>query len=271
MLAGVVLTGVSQISAVFPPISPGAYTGEILLNIQAYPSVFARIFEALILLVTYCPNPALCARAKEQCIVQSGAVASILARLQLTRVLVGALAQFPLVVVRALTRECLIIGMARARATILTWIERTTVINGNLTLLSGNMRVTFAGRRIGQALAVASTRLACFFAEIDRLMTGDASPALIAVTFRGFPPLSGGTESIATASLPNAWIIEDFSFTESTSVACEARTDEPTAIGSIVALGTILTIDVITREKGLGMALAAVVAIVTRVAVADSI
>ena len=245
MLAGVVLTGVSQICAVFPPIPPGAYTGEILLDIQAYPTVFARIFEALILLVTYRPNPALCAHTKEQSIVQSSAVASILARLQLTRVLVGALTQFPLVVIRALTRERLIIGMARARASILTRVERTTEIDGNLALLPSNMRVTFAGCRIDQALAVVSTRLARFFAEIDRLMTGDSPPALVAVTFRGFPPLCGGTESIATASLPNAWIIEDFSFTKSTSVARGAHTDEPMAVGSIVALGTILTVDVI--------------------------
>ena len=91
MLAGVVLAGVSQISAVFSPIPPGAYTGEILLDIQAYPTVLARFFETLVLLVTYCPNPALCARTKERRTVQSSAVGSILARLQLTRVLVGAL------------------------------------------------------------------------------------------------------------------------------------------------------------------------------------
>jgi hypothetical protein len=256
---------------VFPPIPPGAYTGEILLNIQAYPAVLARLFEALVLLVAYRADPSLRARTIKQGTVQSSAVASVLAGVQLTRILVGALTHFPLEVVGALTRERLVVEVARASASVLTRIVGTTEIDGKLALLPRHMWVTLTGCRIGDAFAVGSTRLACFFAEINCFMTGDAPPALVAVTFRGFPSLCRRTESISTASHTNAWVTGDFSFTKCTSVASRARTDKPTIIGSIVALAAILTLDVVTREKGLGVALAAVVAIVTRVTVANSV
>lgn len=80
MLTGVVFAGVCQVCAMFPCVPPGAYTGEILLNVQAYPPVFTWIIKALVLLVANCSNPAFRARTEKRGTVQSSAVGSVLAR-----------------------------------------------------------------------------------------------------------------------------------------------------------------------------------------------
>ena len=133
--------------------------------------------------------------------------------------MVGVLTQFPLEAVGTLARQRLVLEMADTLASILTWIDRSTEVNEELTLLASYTWITLTGRCVSHTFAVVSTRFARFFTEINRLVAGVSSPAFVAVTFGGFPSFCRSTESIATASLANARIIEDLSFTECSGVA----------------------------------------------------
>ena len=167
-----------------------------------------------------------------------------MAWVQSARVRVLLLAEFSLVFARALACDCLVVKVAGTGASVQAWIIQTKVY-GELALSSRSVGFTEAGCCISYALTAISTGIARLLAEIHYSSTSGTAPPPVAVALCHQPTASGGTVATPITRHAHTRIFVDLSLAERSCVPVRTRADEPVA-SAVVALSTVLTVDVIT-------------------------